>query len=119
MAEAAGIYSLIRTIGSAIGISIATTVLTHQTQIIWNELGAHINVYHDSFVQYLHQLHLRPNDPRGLAVVARQVAQQAEMGAMLDVFKLITLSHVLMLPLLMLFKKSTGPRGPTPAAHAE
>jgi DHA2 family multidrug resistance protein len=119
MAEAAGIYSLVRTIGSAIGISIATTVLTHQTQIIWNELGAHINVYHEALLHYLQQLHLRPNDPRALALVARQVGQQAEMGAMLDVFKLITLSYAFMLPLLLLLKKSTGPRGPAPAAHAE
>ena len=119
MAEAAGIYSLIRTIGSAIGISIATTVLAHQTQIIWNELGAHINVYHEALMQYLHQLHLRPNDPRGLAMIARQVAQQSEMGAMLDVFKLITLSYAFMLPLLLLLKKSSGPRGPAPAAHAD
>lgn len=119
MAEAAGIYSLVRTIGSAIGISIATTVLTHQTQIIWNELGAHINVYHDALLHYLRELHLRPDDPRALAVVARQVGQQAQMGAMLDVFKLITLSYAFMLPLLLLLKKSTGPRGPAPAAPAE
>ena len=44
MAEAAGIYSLVRTIGSSIGISIVTTVMAHQAQIIWNELGAHITL---------------------------------------------------------------------------
>jgi len=119
MAEAAGIYSLVRTIGSAIGISIATTVLTHQTQIIWNELGAHINVYRSELVLYLRQLHLPVNDPRGLAVVARQVALQSQMGAMLDVFKLITLSYAFMLPLLLLLKKSSGPRGPAHTAVAE
>lgn len=119
MAEAAGIYSLVRTIGSAIGISIATTVLTHQTQVIWNELGAHINVYHEALLDYLRQLHLSPRDPRGLAVVARQVAQQSQMGAMLDVFKVITLSYFFMLPLLLLLKKSSPTRGPTPHAVAE
>lgn len=117
MAEAAGIYSLIRTIGSAIGISIVTTVMTHQTQVIWNELGAHINVFHEALTQYLRQLHLSPTDPRGLAVVARQVAVQSQMGAMLDVFKLITLSYAFMLPLLLLLKKSTRSRGaPAPVA---
>jgi len=112
MAEAAGIYSLIRTIGSAIGISIATTVLSHQTQIIWNELGAHINVYRDAVGDYLRSMHLAPTDPRGLAVMARQVARQAQMGAMLDVFKLITISYVFMLPLLLLLRKSTTAAGP-------
>lgn len=107
MAEAAGIYSLVRTIGSAIGISIVITVMTHQTQIIWNELGAHINVFHEALIEYLRRLHLAPTDPRGLAFVARQVETQAQLGAMLDVFKLITLSYAFMLPLLLLLKKST------------
>lgn len=116
MAEAAGIYSLVRTIGAAIGISIVTTVMTHQTQVIWNELGAHINVYHEALFEYLRRLHLTPTDPRGLALVARQVAQQAQMGAMLDVFKLITLSYAFMLPLLFLLKKSTLKQGTSAAA---
>jgi DHA2 family multidrug resistance protein len=115
MAEAAGIYSLVRTIGAAIGISIVTTVLTHQTQVIWNELGAHINVFHEALFGYLRRLHLTPTDPHGLAIVAHQVAQQAQMGAMLDVFKLITLSYAFMLPLLFLLKKSAVKQD-TPAA---
>lgn len=119
MAEAAGIYSLVRTIGSAIGISIVTTVLTHQTQVIWNELGAHINVYREEVAEYLRMLHLAPTDRRGLAVLARQVAQQSQMGAMLDVFKLITISYVFMLPLLLLLRKSGVPKGSTPAAVAD
>lgn len=119
MAEAAGIYSLIRTIGSAIGISIVTTVMTHQTQVIWNELGAHINVFHEALTQYLRQLHLSPTDPRGLAVVARQVAVQSQMGAMLDVFKMITLSYAFMLPLLFLLKKSGRSRGASAPVAAD
>lgn len=118
MAEAAGIFSLVRTIGAAIGISIATAVMTHQTQIIWNELGAHINVYHEALIEYLRRLHLAPTDPRGLAIVAQQVATQAQLGAMLDVFKLITLSNVFMLPLLFLLQKSTIKKG-APAAAME
>ena len=94
-------------------------MLTHQTQVIWNELGAHINVYRDAVGEYLRQLHLAATDPRGLAVLARQVAQQAQMGAMLDVFKLITISYVFMLPLLLLLRKSTRPAGSAPHAAAE
>lgn len=119
MAEAAGIYSLIRTIGSAIGISIVTTVMTHQTQVIWNELGAHINVFHDALTEYLRRLHLSPTDPRGLAIVARQVAAQSQMGAMLDVFKLITLSYAFMLPLLLLLRKPARTRGGSAPVAAE
>jgi DHA2 family multidrug resistance protein len=119
MAEAAGLFSLVRTVGSAIGISIVTTLLAHQSQILWNELGAYVSQYHEALVDYLRRLHLQPTDPRGLAVVAREVGRQAQMGAMLDVFKLITLSYVFMVPLVFLLKRSTAQRvGPTADAAA-
>src|SRR3954470_18908791 len=110
MAEAAGLYSLVRTIGSAVGISIVTTLLAHQSQILWNELGAYVSQYHEALVDYMRRLRLPPTDPRGLAVVAREVGRQAQMGAMLDVFKLITLSYLAMVPLVFLLKKSTTQR---------
>ena len=119
MAEAAGLYSLVRTIGSAVGISIVTTLLAHQSQILWNELGAFVSQYQEGLVDYMRRLGLPPTDPRGLAVVAHEVGLQAQMGAMLDVFKLITWSYLFMVPLVFLLKRSTAQRaGPAPAADA-
>jgi MFS transporter, DHA2 family, multidrug resistance protein len=118
MAEAAGMYSLVRTIGASIGISIVTTVMTHQAQIIWNELGAHVTVYQSAVIDYLARLGLRPTDPRGLAIIAREVGMQAQMGAILDAFKLITFSYAFMLPVVFLLRKSTT-RAAAPAAAAE
>ena len=107
MAEAAGIFSLVRTIGGAIGISIVTTVMTRQSQVLWNELGAHITMYHGALRSYLGALHLSASDPRGLAVVADQVGTQAQMGALLDVFMLITWSYLFMIPLMFLLRKGS------------
>jgi DHA2 family multidrug resistance protein len=106
MAEAAGIYSLVRTIGSSIGISIVTTVMAHQAQIIWNELGAHITLYQQEVIDYLRRLHLSPRDPHGLALIAQQIGAQSQMIAMLDAFKLITLSTLFMAPLVLLLRKA-------------
>jgi len=105
-AEAAGIYSLVRTIGGAIGISLVSTVLTRQTQVVWNELGGHINRYNPAIQPYFE--HFGAHDPHTLAVLARQLATQAEMTAMLDVFQLITWSFILMLPLLLLLRRDRG-----------
>jgi DHA2 family multidrug resistance protein len=117
MAEAAGLYSLVRTIGSAVGISIVTTLLAHQSQTLWNELGVYVSQYHAALVDYLRRLHLSPTDPRGLAVVAYEVGRQAQMGAMLAVFKVITFSYLFMAPLVFLLKRSTTQRaGPVAAA---
>ncbi|HKU12979.1 MAG TPA: DHA2 family efflux MFS transporter permease subunit [Steroidobacteraceae bacterium] len=114
MAEAAGIYSLVRTIGSSIGISIVSTVMAHQAQIIWNELGANITLYQQEVVDYLRHLHLSPRDPRGLALIAQQIGAQSQMIAMLDAFKLITLSYIFMVPLVFLLRKASRGGGPPP-----
>ena len=53
MAEAAGMFSLVRTIGAAAGISVVTTLMTREAQVSWNELGAGITPYKPSVIQYL------------------------------------------------------------------
>jgi DHA2 family multidrug resistance protein len=105
-AEAAGIYSLVRTIGAAAGISIVTTLVSRESQVNWNELGAHVTKFNPAVRAYLESLHLSPTDPHAMAVIAAQIAQQAEMNALLDVFKLTAWSFVAMLPLVLLLKKS-------------
>lgn len=119
MAEAAGMYSLVRTIGASIGISIVTTVMSHQAQIIWNELGAHVTVYQQEVFDYLRGLGLSPRDPRGLALIAREVGAQSQMIAMLDTFKLITLSYVFMAPLVLLLRRSERTTSAPAAASME
>jgi DHA2 family multidrug resistance protein len=99
-------------------ISIVTTLLAHQSQILWNELGAYVSQYHEALHDYMRRMGLSPTDPRGLAVVAREVGRQAQMGAMLAVFKLITWSYIFMVPLVFLLKRSTTQRaGPVAAAR--
>lgn len=109
MAEAAGIYSLVRTIGAAAGISVVTTVFTRQTQVVWNELGGHVNVFNPAVIDYLRRLGLSPDDPQGAAMIAGELAQQTQMSAMLDVFQLITWSFLVMLPLVLLLRRSQPP----------
>ena len=105
IAEAAGIYSLVRTIGAAVGISAVTTIMTRQAQVLWNELGANVTRFNPSLLEYLRGLHLQPSDPRALAIVASQVGQQAQMGAIIDVFAVTAWSFLLMLPLVLLLRR--------------
>ncbi|HEX5420838.1 MAG TPA: DHA2 family efflux MFS transporter permease subunit [Gammaproteobacteria bacterium] len=106
MAEAAGIYSLTRTIGGAVGISVATTVLTRQTQVAWNTIGGHITLYNPALFDYLRSLGLSPTSPLGVGVATQALARQAQMVGMLDVFELITWSFVAMVPLLLLMRSA-------------
>jgi DHA2 family multidrug resistance protein len=119
MAEAAGLYSLVRTMGSAVGISVITTILSRQSQVVWNELGGRMQRYNPALADYLRPLHLSPTDPKAIALIAGQIAEQAQITAMLDVFKLITWSFLLMLPLVFLLRKSRPKTDPMASVPPE
>ena len=119
MAEAAGIYSLVRTIGAAAGISVVTTLMTREAQVNWNELGAHVTKYNQALIDYLKPLHLTPTDPHAIAIIAGQVGMQAQMSAILDVFKITAWSFLFMLPLVFLLRRHrAGAGAPPPPADA-
>ena len=103
-AEAAGIYSLIRAVGSALGISILATYFSRSTQQTWSLLRGNINPYSDALRAYLAPLHLGTQDAQGIALAARTVLHQAQNIAYIDSFWLATLNFVLMLPLLLLLR---------------
>jgi len=113
-AEAAGIYSLLRTIGSGIGISIVATVMSRHTQIAWNHLGGHMNPYNPALEQYLSPLQLDLNSAGTPLVLAHELGRQAQMIGILDAYQLVLWSFAMMLPLVFIMK---NPRksAPVPA----
>ncbi len=119
MAEAAGIYSLVRTIGASVGISVVTTLMSHESQVNWNELGGYITRFNPAVTAYLRSLHLGPTDPHALALIAAQIGQQSLMAAMLDAFKLTAWSFVVMLPLVLLMRAGRPGQAPRPPAVAD
>ncbi|HEY5993924.1 MAG TPA: DHA2 family efflux MFS transporter permease subunit, partial [Gallionellaceae bacterium] len=117
-AEAAGIYSLIRSISSAFGIAILATYLSRSTQQQWSSLRGYINPYNEALSSYLQPLHLGL-DERGIAVAARAVFHQAQNAAYIDSFWFATLNFVIMMPLLLLIRTPKKPAGDAPAVAME
>lgn len=107
-AEAAGLFSLLRTIGSSIGVSIVATLLTRYTQIAWNQLGGFVQPYNLAVSDYLRPLSLSPFTPKGLMILMKEVARQAQMIAFVNVYTFIVWSFILMLPLVCLLKKANN-----------
>lgn len=105
--EAAGLFSLLRTIGSSIGISITETVLSRHSQIAWNQLGGFIQPYNPALTQYLHTLHMKITDPAAAPILANVLEQQAQMIGFIDVYEFIMWSFLLMLPLVFLLKRNS------------
>ena len=103
-AEAAGIYSVLRTIGSAIGISVVATVMTNHSQIAWNQLGGFLNMNNPALVGYLDRAHMTLQNIRTPSILAGELARQSGMIGILDSYYLVTWSFAAMLPLVLLLK---------------
>lgn len=99
--EAAGMYSLLRTIGSSIGISVAITIFSRRSQVFWNELGGSINVYNPAVYEFLKPFHTTPTSPLGTTLLTSQLAQESSMLAFVNVYAFIALAFVLMAPLVL------------------
>ena len=121
--EATGLYSLLRTVGSSVGIAIVATVLTRQTQVAWNTLGGHITAFNPAVYEFLRTLHLKLSNPLAPEALGMELSRQAQMVAFIDVFMFITWSFLAMLPLvLMLRQRKSGAaaaRGEAPHAAFE
>jgi len=115
-AEAAGIYSLIRTVGSALGISVLATYFSRSTQQSWSLMRGEITPYSEALHAYLAPLHLGIQDPEGIALAAKAVLHQAQNIGYIDSFWFATLNFVLMLPLLLLVR--TPAKGAAAPTHA-
>jgi len=103
-AEAAGMYSLLRTIGSGIGVSVVVTVLTSHAQIAWHHLGGQLQPFNAALVPYLGRLGLSAQTPEGAAVLTRVLSQQAQMIGFLDAYIFVTVAFAAMLPLVFVMK---------------
>lgn len=103
--EAAGLYSLLRTIGGSIGISIAITIFSRRSQVFWNELGGGINIYNQAVYNFLHPLHLGPLHPLGSTLLSSELGRQSSMLAFVNVFAFIAFTFLFMAPLVLLLDK--------------
>lgn len=104
--EAAGIYSLLRTIGGSVGISIAITVFARRSQYFWNQLSGSLTPYNPAVYHYLHPLHLHPQQPMGMAILTYALQRQTSILAMVNTFDFITWSFLLMVPVIFLLRKA-------------
>ena len=114
--EASGVFSLIRTIGNAIGISIVIMLYTRGMQYGWNHLIEHVTPYSAAVDQYLAPLHMNKNTPEAMGLIAQQVAHQSQALALIDALHGTLISFVLVFPFLFFLK---NPRSPVsiPDAH--
>ena len=103
-AQGTAIYSLVRNIGSSIGISLVQTMLTRNTVIAHASLVERVtsgsSAWHNPAVAAAYGV----RTPAGAALLDGAVTQQAAMIAYIDDFWFMLLLTVLVMPLLLLIR---------------
>jgi DHA2 family multidrug resistance protein len=103
-AQGTAIYSLIRNIGSSIGIALVQTLLVRNTQIAHASLTEKITIanpaLHDSGIATVYNL----GSQTGAAALNAEITRQASMIAYLDDFYMMLLLTMAVIPLLLLMR---------------
>ena len=104
--EAAGLFSLMRNIGSSVGISIVTALLTRSTQINHAQMAEHITPYMDALKAPGYPAMWSLHTTGGMAALNAELTRQAQMIAYLDDFQLLMWVTLAALPLILLLRKN-------------
>lgn len=102
--EATSLFSLLRNIGSSIGISIVITYLAQRTQINHAAFAEYITPFNLALNETLQQGVFNINTPQGLIALNNQVNAQALTLAYLQDFRLMMWVTMAALPLVFLLK---------------
>jgi MFS transporter, DHA2 family, multidrug resistance protein len=106
--EGSGLFNLARNIGSSVGISVVNALLTRNTQINHAEIATHVSSVNRAFEQPSIAQFLNPFTAAGRAALDAMVTRQAQIIAFIDDYKLLMIATLAVVPLLIVFKKSTG-----------
>jgi DHA2 family multidrug resistance protein len=121
MANATGIYNLMRNLGGSFGIAMVSTLIVRRAQVHHASMVAHLTPYDPAYVERIQaaQQAFSSSGP-GLAEMQAQGAvygsllEQAQVWAFVENFRLFGMLCLLCIPLVFLFKK-VGGRGPVSA----
>ena len=103
--EGTSLYSLIRNIGSSIGISVVTTYLAQQSQRNHSVFSAFVNPFNKALQQDMQHGGFSLHQVSGLMALNGEVTRQATVLAYYQDFRLMMFLCFALLPLVLLFSK--------------
>jgi DHA2 family multidrug resistance protein len=115
-AEGTALYSLIRNIGSSIGIAMVQTLLVRNTQIAHASLVEHVNIANPALADPSSGFNL--GSTMGAAALNAEVTRQASMIAYVDDFWLMMILTAAVIPMLVLIRPPKKSAGPVQVDHA-
>ncbi len=121
MGNATSLFNLMRNLGGSVGIATTGTLLARKQQEYINVLGSHVTAYSPAAQHALEAARqgflASGSDPvtaarRAYAAVFGAVARQAAMVSFVDLFRLLGMIFILLVPLVLLMKRPRGKAAP-------
>src|SRR6266481_6105943 len=109
--EGAGLYNLSRNIGSSVGISVVTSLLTQNTQANHADIVQHVTAVNRVFESPTIAQFWNPATDAGRAALDAMITPQAQIIAYIDDFKLLMIATLIVIPLLIVFKTASDGAG--------
>ena len=103
-ADGAGVFTLVRNLGSSAGISIMQALHTENTQLVHSHLVERLTL--DNPVTRALAAPFSLTRPAGVAALDSEVTRQASMVAYVDDFKLMAIVALTLIPALLLMRKN-------------
>ena len=103
--EGTSMYSLLRNIGSSIGVSVCFTLLARNTQVNRAELVEHLTPFRTALQQPWLPAPWDWTTAAGAAALSQEVNRQAATIAYLNDFRMMMYVTLLAIPLLLLVKR--------------
>jgi DHA2 family multidrug resistance protein len=113
--EGSSVYTLVRNLGSSVGISIMNALVVANTQTMHASLAAKV-VTSDPVVRATLPRMLDPATAAGITSLNREITRQASMVAYVDDFRLMLIITIACMPMLLLMRKPRAVGGE--ALHA-
>jgi DHA2 family multidrug resistance protein len=115
--DGTSLISLLRNLGSAIGISAMSAMLTRNTQVVHADLAMHVSPLNRVFDMPAIHRWWDPSTVPGAALLNQEITRQASIIAYADDYWLLMILALAMLLLLPLMKRPPQAAAPDPA-HA-
>jgi DHA2 family multidrug resistance protein len=117
--DGASLFSLFRNIGAAVGVSVTSAMLAHNTQVLHETIGASVTPFNRALQGGgMVSRMWNPLHTHGAAMMDQMVNQQAQITAYIDDYWMMVLTTLPSLLLLLLLRRPRAAAGAPVEAHA-
>jgi DHA2 family multidrug resistance protein len=105
-ADGTGLYNLSRNVGSSVGISVVSYLLTRNNQVNHATIASHVTAFNHAFDSSIVRHALSPWTASGRAALDQLIQVQASIISYIDDFKLMMILSLAAVPLVLLLRRA-------------